>query len=878
MLFIVGCGGGGSSGSGASSGGGGTGPGPSQFVAATEVVNPLELKKILLDLPNGSSVTQVGGPAVSDFTYTNGILTFIAPGETGKDEVLEFRLKHSDNTTAIYPVKMASLINKVLTSGLEDLPEDGSSPILSDLSITVPSLKNVNVLPASYSDFNIVFSSATSAKISKLYIHFHNGIRAYEITNYFNVDAANGIVSLKTANKTDFQQKLSDNMMEMSIDGNDNKGSEFSFQIVFRYGSNTINGKVVDDLGNTVTSLTGKLVVLNGFNSGARQGAKITSNGTFSFSDVVSDNFSLALVDPAGLAHGSTLFLIQSGGNTVSVNMTVFGPSIPILTPLKIPSFSERSDKDVIVEVNRSIPDFQKNPPIPERTAIMPLLPARPLAPDTDNSISVSGGVKDFVVRKNKTVRVPKGTNNVKVKVNISTAEYPTFTKSASKYNDSWYYDWYCGRDSDSGNGQVNDTHRTKGSLDFDKEIDVSLETKNGDSECVLSAQTVNIGDGALPTTVRLEIASSQGITINNAIHVSGLYMDDNGNRHYNMSLPLETGRPNYGGGHEWTLEVEYKPIDAEITSVKAEILYNTKTYTIYSLAPSSIDKEKGKAQAKIRILEPLLIPAPANDNAYANVLVTLYGTVNGIKEISKPKTMKFPGALHIVDIRPLFEIRNLFGVPEGRRYEDRNDDVGGDGWGRTDMLYWLTSGTGGSLGFLFNDISGEHAWQGANGRSMGIHKTHKGGYDVDIRYWDENGKFETSLRGDESGKFIKTTVGLAYAEWDNVAKGGSSDFANLTKLIRWIKANRSGLDNLAKVGNVKELYVGTPDWFAGPLIRSELWALNDDNFYEIRDVTLPKVPPQDNGAYVLLPAWNKPANVYPVEDHHHHIHVRFKP
>jgi hypothetical protein len=244
---------------------------------------------------------------------------------------------------------------------------------------------------------------------------------------------------------------------------------------------------------------------------------------------------------------------------------------------------------------------------------------------------------------------------------------------------------------------------------------------------------------------------------------------------------------------------------------------------------------------------------------------------------------MVFPGAPHKVNIQPLFEVRNLFGVPEGRRYESRNDDVGGDGWGRPDMLYWLTSGVGGSVGFLFDDISGEHAWQGANGKSRGVHTTHKGGYDVDVRYWDENGKFETLLRGDESGKHIKTMVGLAYAEWENVANGGSSNLANLTKLVRWIKANRSGLDNLANDANIKELYVGELGWFAGPLINSQLVdpeRLDDESMipYDIRDVTLPKVPPQDNGVYVPLPPWNKPAKVQRIIEHHHHIHVRFNP
>ena len=215
-----------------------------------------------------------------------------------------------------------------------------------------------------FTDFSLVFSSPTDSKISKLNIDLFNGITVYEVTDYFNIDQQTGVVSLKAANKSNFVTKLSDQIIELFVSGVDNRNLTFSYGISFYYGSNVINGKLVDQLGNTLTSLSGKLILLRGFTSRIKQSSIVSAAGTFSFSNVVTDNYSLTLVDPSGQHFGTSLFLIPAGGSTVSVNLVVFASTI-VSTLQKV---FVTHENEVRIEENKDIPEFQKNNHIEERS------------------------------------------------------------------------------------------------------------------------------------------------------------------------------------------------------------------------------------------------------------------------------------------------------------------------------------------------------------------------------------------------------------------------------------------------------------------------------------------------------------------------------
>ena len=856
--FLFACGGGGG-------GSGGSPPAnsPTPIQMSTEAivsVLPSEMIRIPVNAEgNVTSVTQVSGVSVSNLNYTMGVLSFVAPADTGKDEVLEFRFNRSDNSSIIYRVHMPTLLSPVIAT-LEH-PGDGTSPVItSDLSITVPSLINICVLPANFIAFSVVFSSPTGSKVSTISIYLNNGTSTSRITDYFNVNQPTGVVSLKPSYKASFTANLSDKLLELLMIGRDTKGLPFSYGIAFYYGSDTVNGRVVDQAGNPLTALAGKSVLLRGFTSGVSQTAVIAGNGTFSMSNVVTDNYQLSLVDPSSQYFGTSLFLIPSGNVTVNVDLKAIAP----MQLKTVERAAPRAERGPIIEENQNGLVFQKNQEIePRSVSESPQVKPEILKTVSGNSVAVSGAAQNVTVEDQTKIRVPQGALRVKIRAEVSTAEYPGYTtKPGNKYNDTWQYWWGCGLPgdlvggtsfaliADFQSGLVNMTHSSRGTRVYEKDNDVSQYTKNNPIDCVIGGSTVNIGDGALPTTVTITLSTVSGLTINKVSHEGGLFRDDSlgGNLLYNMGVPLASGTK-YGGAL-FKIQVEYEPKDAEIEKMKLELYYDGKTFLIND-NQAFTPKQKGLLLADVSFPQGLSLQP--KENLLASLFVTLSGKVKGVSDTSEPKAMQFLDKKD--SFTPLFEIRNVFSVPDSRRYStDRADAKGGDGWGRTDMLNWLNTGTGNVL--VYNDLSGEHAWQDANGKSLGVHDAHKGGYEADVRYYDENGKYLTNMCGNNDGSYIKQVVDAAQVEVENHL----SPKPNVDKLVKWINVNRTLLEQLSADPRVKLLYIGFADWMWQPLI----WGRFEDGILDVPGVDHWLNWPDHK--VIMLPA------------HESHIHVRLMP
>jgi len=874
VLALFECGGGGGG-----TGGGGTPVTPPQAVTVTEPVLPLEFKVMPIDLENVTEAIQVGGPSVTGLTFANGVLRFVAPADTGQQETLVFRLNRSGGVHSDYTLSLLTLQPSAIESG-SDGNEEISSLEWSDLDLSLPSLLNVNILPAAYSGFVLSFQSDSGAKLSSIRVYLYNGSNSYDVSGYFSLDADAGTVSLQAGSKPDFHAKLSDKCMELMISGHDDAGLPIAYFASFFYGSNTVRGKVVDGSGATITTLTGKQVVLTGFNSGARLSAAIQPGGTYTIDNAPTDSYSLNLADTSLERFGSSLFLIESGGSTVDVDLTITGTG---MAGAKQPSpAAMRIESAPKTVKNARVPGFSKNVPIEPRSlhALHAVRPSAAIS-ETDNSITVSGAGRDEVVSKDKVIAVAKDTRNVKVQATVSTAEYPTYTTKQSRYNDSWEFKAMCGGTVFEKNGSVNNTHADNGSHFYNKDIDISAFTKSGPINCTLSAKTVNIGDGVMPTTVSISLGDAAGITINSARYVSGLFQDTHGKKYFNISIPLSGHYGIKTSYWKWIIEVKYSPKDAEIGKMKLELLYNNSVHAVTDdqiFIPVGIDE--GTLQATIDM--PALSLTPAG-HVPASLQVTLEGNLKGnpARLTSNKVPVQFPGSLANESFRPLFEIRDVAPfLPPERRYgapatDIRQDDEGGDGWGRGDMLAWLDTGQGGTLGLKFNDISGQNAWQevcGGKWKSMGVHMAHKGGYDTDARYWDENGDFATVMNGAGNGDDIKDAI---LAAWDEQVGAGGSGETKLIKVINWIKANRNGLANLALDSNIQEIFIGDADWFTRALLKGKLHnPAFPDNDYPILDVTEPKV----DDMHVPLGEWN--AEKIKILDPYHlgHMHIRFKP
>ena len=102
-------------------------------------------------------------------------------------------------------------------------------------------------------------------------------------------------------------------------------------------------------------------------------------------------------------------------------------------------------------------------------------------------------------------------------------------------------------------------------------------------------------------------------------------------------------------------------------------------------------------------------------------------------------------------------------------------------------------------------------------GKSLRAHSAHKGGYEIDARYYDENGAFETVMCGQSAndshgvlvhGYYIKQMVEAAEAEMEQ----GKDPKPNWDKLKKWIGFNRYLLVKLSADVEIQRIIIGAAD------------------------------------------------------------------
>jgi len=127
--------------------------------------------------------------------------------------------------------------------------------------------------------------------------------------------------------------------------------------------------------------------------------------------------------------------------------------------------------------------------------------------------------------------------------------------------------------------------------------------------------------------------------------------------------------------------------------------------------------------------------------------------------------------------------------------------DSGGDSWATAVATDWL-----GSRAYRFDDISGLHVAQTADGRSALDHAGHSDGMQIDMRYADGANGFTDQLGGASDGAYIKQLLNAAASEVATAA----TDTPNLTQALAWIVANRSMMEREAYYA--RNIYAG-PSW-----------------------------------------------------------------
>ena len=429
--------------------------------------------------------------------------------------------------------------------------------------------------------------------------------------------------------------------------------------------------------------------------------------------------------------------------------------------------------------------------------------------------LTVSAGAQNQVLSGSKSYTIPQGATSVVLLYNVYSAEYPYYVTAQSIFNDVWSLTLT------GGNGVLYDITRQVNSQltqeptwlansttgDIRKTINISALTSNGPANLQLIATSMNVGDSALTTIVRASLEQPSQLTITAADPDS--INANNGGTYY--SVPA--------AGDSNTLQRYFTLKLSKADSVTLQQV----TVTLQG----SGDLMDVVQQLPIPSGNDVQILNQTNTNVTLKVRVTVLSPASSVNG-SPPPTQDLAYRFHVVGQdnqgqsvtaekivtgrRSLWRMVNLLPGRYGSR------DPGHDDWGAKGTYTWLQQNV--SLIKEVDDISGEH------GRNIG-HNTHQYGTDIDMYHFY---RFAGATSGTDNYNQLRNSLVSAFGmlQADGTPNPNPSAAAQnaFNSLVAFVNATRPGLDNLAALNTVSQLYYaigsagsGLPNGWARSLI-----------------------------------------------------------
>lgn len=526
--------------------------------------------------------------------------------------------------------------------------------------------------------------------------------------------------------------------------------------------------------------------------------------------------------------------MVLNGNKSVNLNMLatvdlVNGVPPFTVTPIAGPITASAASEDTGLSAN--LPE-RKNAAAPANLA--------PTANDPATvSVNVTAGSQNVPVTQTTTLNVPQGTQTVDLTYFVQTDEYPTFVLAQSIFNDTWSVTVRGGA---SGQQLFNIARQINSQLTAEpvwqsngttgtikRSLNVASLAANGPTSLVLFASAMNVGDSILPTRVNASIGADASVKINSATPDSSVPL----NFH---SIP----RPGLTNHFDrfFTLNIS-KPDGSTVKKVMVTLLGPGSLMTVVDEAPGSgsvevVNDTTVRVRVSIKATASTVAsqPPPAHQLKYRFKLVV---DVNGTEASDEKESG---------------ERRGLWTMPDGFARYSTPRDIGGDEWCSRGTYNWLSSNA--SLITRINDISGEH------GRNIG-HQTHKHGTDIDIFHFFT---FPGAVSGGDNYNKLVADVQLAIKTDNADPVIAAQAQAAKERVISWVTATHTGLDNLAASSTVIELRYALGAAATG---LSSGWA---------RDLLKTgKITVSGKELDLGTGTWSN-SKYIPVNDHNDHIHV----
>lgn len=451
--------------------------------------------------------------------------------------------------------------------------------------------------------------------------------------------------------------------------------------------------------------------------------------------------------------------------------------------PLSVTSGGMAAMATATVSAERSAAAQARAATINQQTALVTALDEGPSV-----SVTVTSDGQGERIEATAPLTVPRGTEKVTLKYNVTSAEFPEWVRKKSPYDDEWSVSVFAGRkqlftftqhvNAQLAGAPVWQADGTTGEIQ--KELDVKALAQDQDLDLTLTASSVNIKDHLFPTTVNAVLGGVLKLAINKVekeqpltpvpADPQGDVGPTKGDGSF-YSIPI-LGQANVF--ERWfTLTID-KPDDTTVEKVSLTLKDAAGT-TLQTLLTDAVegpnvkileDGKKIKVRASMHSVQSNVgtTPPPAHFLRYEFVVK---GTRNGEAVESDPKS---PQEMH-----GLWRMPQIFG-----RYSKR--ETGQDDWASRGAYAWLTAHS--SIMRRINDISGEHALD------LG-HDSHARGIDIDMFHIHP---FDSGKSGLQNYELLRDKV-FAALTGDTAAAGA---------VASWVTDSRTGLDSFLDLPDVR--------------------------------------------------------------------------
>lgn len=597
---------------------------------------------------------------------------------------------------------------------------DDSKEVTSPVQLTVSSLSE-SVLPANFDNFTITLLDGgiprAAAAVAEVAVEDDLGNTLVRLTDEFEVNAEGRLQPISMANVSNAIRAYAGRSLVLRVMAEDALGFTLVGTVPFYLGQHELQVALVAPPSNPTLALAGIQVTYRLMGTDLTLVRTSDAQGVLSFGNVPLGNASLDSTTVQGGLHyyGQASFLLtrRSLARVTMTHADDIANGVPrfALVPLTTIATATAVDGDTAAHraaLHEAADADQRAMP----SAVAALATA---------TLRVGAGATNTQVARSTTLTVAQGTQQVVLRYQVTTLEYPYYVQQQSVFNDTWSLSVHVRQ---SGAQLFNMARNVNSQLTqapiwlangstgyIEQSFDVSALTTQGSAELLLAATATNVGDAQLPTIVDAELSDDPDRLVIEEVTSDVLANTTGDSRSY--AVPLQGGTNLLS---RWfTLRIT-KPEGSQVTRVKAELQHGSGTMG------QILDEGAG---ANVQVI----------DDRTLRVRVTYHdvgGTINTVAPPAHGITYKFTvyaqheGA-EISDDAISAAKRALWRMQAAwrdgtRRYGMRDD--GGDDWlaART----WEYIDRHGALLTRIDDISGEH------GRNIG-HSTHDVGTDIDL-------------------------------------------------------------------------------------------------------------------------------------------------